>query len=713
MCRKIAALDVEDFYVVAKKGNNELLDTIDFSLEYIQNIKPFVITGLQEKYSISEENSYPPLNRREHELIQNKRRVNVLVNANECDSNGQFDKTSKSLFDKLTILTKLEFIPVVKQNNTELLEAMKNNEADTIYSFENNYKWADENNVLLTKPYITVENLLVSKTNMVNPKKIGVINNSFDQKHSKYEAQNLVSYNSYKEGFDLIRKGKIDCLYCPSPIGNFYSLSYKYKSLSYIPMFDNKVSYCLAVSKNSDDLLVHILNKAMLCVPDNYISKAFEKQLSERKLTLIDYLFEKPMLSIFILVMLNMLIGYLVFLKLHSKEIEKKNLELAQANQAKNDFFAKVSHDMRTPLNVLLGLINIAKKQEDVARIKSYFSQMAVSSNYLLKLINDALTMNKIETGKLDLHIAPTNTYDVLQNIIENAKLLTKAKDIELEVSYPDFSKRKYPLVMTDGPRIEQVAMNVVANAVKFTPRGGKIFLGMEIVSMTEENVVDKFVVRDNGIGISKEFLPHLFEPFSQEGRGDKNPDEGTGLGLAIVKQLMSLLNGKIDVRSEINKGTEVVLYLSYRFDKTKYSVTTKKPLKPELDKLIGKNVLLCEDHPMNAEIVINLLEDVGCKVVWAKNGQEAITEFSKSRETYFDIILMDIRMPILNGLEATIAIRALPRYDSLIVPIIALTANSYQADVQKSFDAGMNAHLEKPLSPQALFNTMIKFLPD
>lgn len=396
---------------------------------------------------------------------------------------------------------------------------------------------------------------------------------------------------------------------------------------------------------------------------------------------------------------------------LYEEEQQQKRIlreaadEAIRANRAKSEFLARMSHDMRTPMNGILGIAELIKGENDLNEINKDIAQLELSGQYLLRLINDTLDMNKIETGKLVLHNEVVNSEQLFKNVLANATLLAREKSIELKVDAPHIATGKWVPVVTDPTRLEQIVMNVISNAIKFTQPGGTVTLEMETVSITKDTVTDRYTVRDTGIGMSEEFLPHLFESFSQEGRMNTERENGTGLGMSIVKQLVEMMGGEISVKSKINEGTEISIlmhYLAYRGENTK-----KPEHESDFNILNGKRVLLCEDHPLNARIAMQLLEKEGMQVEHASNGQEGSIMYAVSTPFYYDAVLMDIRMPVMNGLEAAAAIRSLARPDAKEVPIIAMTANAYEEDVEKSLSAGMNVHLAKPVHPTLLFETL------
>lgn len=393
--------------------------------------------------------------------------------------------------------------------------------------------------------------------------------------------------------------------------------------------------------------------------------------------------------------------------RIEQNERLQNALEEAQkANAAKTDFLSRVSHDMRTPLNGILGLASLMKENITDADLLQDLYQMELSGKYLLNLINDTLDVSRIESGNLELHPTVCESRAIINSVIALAKPTIDAKHIHMNIITSGLS---YPTLYIDVGRVEQIMMNILGNAAKFTPEGGHIKCSMKNISIENGIVTDEVCVRDDGIGMSKDFLPRIFEPFSQEDSTKKNANQGTGLGMIITKQLVELMGGTISVESELGKGTCVMftLVMPVATDEQIADWKATQEDRNTNNSLVGKRILLCEDHPLNAKIARRLLEKKGIRVEHAENGEIGLNMFKKSSEGYYNAILMDIRMPVMDGIETTIAIRNLPRADAIKIPIIAMTANAFFDDIEETKKAGMNAHLSKPVQPDILYRTL------
>ncbi len=365
-----------------------------------------------------------------------------------------------------------------------------------------------------------------------------------------------------------------------------------------------------------------------------------------------------------------------------------------------------MSHDIRTPLNGILGMAELAVENNTDTEIQSYLDDIIASGRFLMTLVNDILDISKIESGEMRLHkdIVPLEKFD--QAVDSVIRPLMDAKDIEFQYHM----NCGMTCTRCDSLRFNQLFFNLLSNAAKFTPRGGKVEFTSE--KLMEDSKIEwvRFVIRDTGVGMSPDFLPHAFEDFEQDNAAVAGQQfQGTGLGLAIVGRITRMMHGRISIKSELGKGTEVTVELP--MEKAVMEAAPDEPqICCQLD-LRGKSVLLAEDNDINRKLAVSLLRSRGIIAVPTVNGQEAVERFRTSTPGEFAAILMDIRMPVMNGLDAAKAIRAMDRPDAGTVPIIAMTANAYEDDREKTRAAGMNEHITKPIEPQRLFQALEKHI--
>lgn len=403
------------------------------------------------------------------------------------------------------------------------------------------------------------------------------------------------------------------------------------------------------------------------------------------------------------IILLIIIISIVLIYFINLTMFNKKYFELKKANSAKKVFLANISHEMRTPISGIIGLISIVEKINKDEKISFYLNKMDVISNHLLGLINDVLDISKIEANQIEINNVKLNIEDLVNNINIIIKDKIEKKKQKYRVNIEGLENLE---LFADKIKIKQILINLLTNSIKFTHENGSINLAIKLIDKDEINnkVKIKFEVSDNGIGISEEFKSKLFDPFAQEDNLYSRKFEGSGLGLFICKRLLTAMNSELIVDSKLNRGSifEFSLWLSI-YEESK----EKSKLLIDVKELKGKNVLFVEDNEINRIIGKEKLKGLGFNVDLAKNGQEGIDKFINSEINYYSYILMDIQMPIMDGYEATRRIRKSNREDSKSVKIIAVTANSFVDSENEVLNSGMNAHLIKPVSEENLLETL------
>ena len=393
----------------------------------------------------------------------------------------------------------------------------------------------------------------------------------------------------------------------------------------------------------------------------------------------------------------------------HALELEKSAKKAQMANEAKTRFLFNMSHDIRTPMNAIIGFSDLLEKHiDEKERVSDYIAKIKASSTFLLSLINYVLEMSRIESGKATLKIEAGNFQELqasLQAVFEadiQKKNLQYTCNVNIEHNY----------VFWDSTKVREVLLNIISNSIKYTPEGGRISMDITEDSSDSKRVTSyQFVIEDTGIGMSEEYLPHIFEEFTRERTSTESQVIGTGLGLPIVKSLITLMHGTIHVESKVGKGTKTTILLSFpiateeEFEKSKKQTEAKF-----INGLKNRRLLIAEDNDLNAEIAVTLLEECGYRVERVDDGIQCVSAVQEKPSYYYDAILMDIQMPHMNGYEATYAIRHLEN-EKANIPIIAMTANAFDEDKQKALDAGMTAHIAKPIDTNVLFKTLEQIL--
>jgi len=384
------------------------------------------------------------------------------------------------------------------------------------------------------------------------------------------------------------------------------------------------------------------------------------------------------------------------------RQIEEARLKADRANEAKSVFLSGMSHDLRTPLNGIIGFTNVALKESDADKKQDYLGKIKSSSELLLDLVNDTLELSRIESGKFALEPEAVSCRELADTVITALRPSAELKGLRLEANVSQFPDT---VIWVDKLKLQKLFLNLLSNAIKYTPAGGTVIASVSRLVPPQNGCTYRLTIEDTGIGMSQEFLAHLYEPFSQERRPEASSVVGTGLGLAIVKKIVVLMGGSISVKSEPGRGTRFDVELPVKQAANAESGAARaQDAEASLD---GKRVLLAEDNEMNTEIALILLKENGVEADCASNGKEALEKFESSEPNSYDAILMDIRMPVMNGYEATQKIRALSRPDAASVPIIAMSADAFEEDFRRAKEIGMNGYVTKPIDPGKLFETL------
>jgi CheY-like chemotaxis protein/nitrogen-specific signal transduction histidine kinase len=396
--------------------------------------------------------------------------------------------------------------------------------------------------------------------------------------------------------------------------------------------------------------------------------------------------------------------------EIHTAELEKAVQEAQSANEAKTRFLFNMSHDIRTPMNAIIGFSDLLEKHIDEKdRAVDYIAKIKSSSSFLLSLINYVLEMARIESGKASLKIELGSYSELIHSLNAVFEPSLKSKNL----SYLCYNTVEHDAILCDRTKIREILLNIISNSIKYTPEGGKISVKIEETPAPRKGFASyRITVKDNGIGMSKEYLPHIFEEFTREHSSTESHITGTGLGLPIVKSLVNLMGGTIDVESELGAGTITTVCLTLGLPTEEQLAAHQHKdeiLEQSLQTLSEKRVLLAEDNDLNAEIVLTVLEENGIHAEHVKDGALCLKAVQNAPEDYYDVILMDIQMPNMNGYQAAEAIRALPGKRGEI-PIVAMTANAFEEDRRKALESGMNAHIAKPVDVSFLLETLSRF---
>ena len=409
----------------------------------------------------------------------------------------------------------------------------------------------------------------------------------------------------------------------------------------------------------------------------------------------------RNMVLFFFMTMIVMLILFMVFRLIlgRERETEWKKLEAERSTRAKSTFLSNMSHDIRTPMNAIIGYTMLARKEENLSpKTAEYLTKIETSSQHLLALINDVLDMSRIESGKIEMEPKKTNLVKTMNEVHEMFLTQMETKGLHYTVSAVDITNKT---VMCDVSRLNRILLNLISNAYKFTPQGGNIGVTLRQTGADAETGFYELRVKDTGMGMSREFAARVFEAYERERTTAVDNIQGTGLGMAITKSLVNLMGGTIAVETEQGKGTEFIIRVGFPLAEEEPEAETEeesKVVKQQAD-FRNKRLLLVDDNVINREIAQMILMELGFKVETAEDGKIALDKVAASAPGYYNGVLMDIQMPVMNGYESTKAIRALPDPELSRIPIIAMTANAFAEDIQHVLDVGMNGHIAKPIN--------------
>jgi len=630
----------------------------------------------------------------------------------EYDEDGAAKGITPEILRLIGAETGIRFEFMLFPSTEEVYTGLAGSAADTIMAVSYDYGWADEHDLLVTQPYLAGSVMRVVRPDAGAGETAAVVTGTYleNEVRLKYPALRTAGYATYTDCMDALARGKADCTFL-----NYYQASYfrsmgKYAELSYQPDENLVQSISLGVTRTSDPALFSLLSKALKSISYSHVQSILSESFTQTEPFTVGMLLRRyPLPAAAAIGVLGILIGLLAVLLVTSRNRRRQNLQLAaaksaadHANTAKSEFLSRMSHDMRTPLNGIIGMTYLTGKMDLPPAAQENLDKISVSSHFLLSLINDLLDMTKAESGRIELHPEPYPSAELGQYIDAVIRPLCAGKNQTVAL---ELSGLPGCVPMLDKLRVNQVLFNLLSNAVKYTPEGGHVCCEVRAAPAGPGRLALRMTVSDNGIGMSEAFQKVLFTPFTQEGRDDNSEQRGSGLGLAITKRLVERMGGEIAVESKIGHGSVFTVTMEADCIPAQAAAPAAGQTAEDGGRslLAGRHALLCEDHPLNQEIARALLTELGLTVEVAEDGQRGLSAFSRAPVGYFDVILMDIRMPVMDGYQAARAIRALKRPDARTVPILAMSADVLTDDVQKCREAGMNGHIAKPIDPQAL----------
>ena len=733
----ITRVGKSSIYYVLNKDRSDLKEELDNAMRALDEEAPFYTADLCKKYFSLD---YKPILTGEEKAWLRKHgaiRMGFLTSDSGVST---FDPATGEITGTITDYIqfaadclgnqKLEFQLVGYDDKEAELNALKSGEIDMIFHFDQSPNLAEEYRVARTNTTWTANMMVVTNQQLFTENKVNRVavpqnKISLTRYIAFYYPQwEIVDCDTQEDAIKLVKDGQADCFIIGVSSEAKYSKIYGFYS---VPL-PNPANSCFAVNSGNRSLL-SILNKTIKAMPANMLTSSLAMHKSSlRKVTLSEFIKDN-----FVMVLLVSSIAVaailLTILKLLRKarkaeaaarkaadDTQELNAKLQvavekaeSANHAKSTFLFNMSHDIRTPMNAIIGYADLASRHsDDPAKLKKYMENIQVCGQNLLMLLNNVLDLARIENDKTEMEYSVSDIDKDFRNCIAMFRNLADSKGQTLMVT----TQLLHPYIYADIPHLTEVWTNLVSNAVKYTGAGGTICCDVTQKPGKKEGWCDTVVtVADNGIGMSQEFQKHIFEPFERERTSTISKVEGSGIGMGIVKKLVGLMGGTVEVESRIGVGSTFTVTIPCHIA-SEDEIQAKRETGPSDQKsLFGVKILLAEDNDLNAEIAVELLQEEGCTVDRAKDGVECVDMLEKAANGTYQLILMDIQMPVMNGYDAAKKIRRMDDPQKADIPIIAMTANAFSEDKQAALDAGMNDHIAKPINMNVLVPTIQKYL--
>ena len=714
----IANIGAGDCYFGVSKSRPDLLKELNATLEEINNTETDYSSKLYARYEGKAVINYA-LNKEEKQWLdahENTIRVGYLKdNLPFCgEENGKLTGILGTVLDTVQEKYKITIKAVPCSTGEEMNEALQSGKIDIAGPIIQDFYTQEQFQVVLTDEIFDITPVVIYKGNEYRSS-LSTIASTDTSLYSElmvsflFPDAEIKQYDTQEECLEAVANGKAGATVIPSSKINLLNESSLTKSLSFAEMAKRQELALFTTRENRR--AATIINKAIE-QSSNVLNGVVlaQNSVSEKKMTLQDVFAEYGGLAVGVSFVIIFVLLLLVYSLSVSRKKQMEALKEAQdanaANIAKTTFLNHMSHDIRTPMNAIVGFTDIAMKRKPDKEVENCLKKIRQSSEYLMTLINDVLDISRIESGKLEYKPVPVDFRNMTDTVLSIARGYIENRDLNFCVSREEL---KTPYVMADELRIREVLLNIISNAVKFTKDGGTISFAAENAPGNDDHhIIIRYRISDTGIGMSEEFQSRIFDEFTQENDGARTSYKGTGLGMAIAKKYVDLMGGKIEVSSRQGVGSTFTVEIPLRIAEQVLTEKEEK-LRKDMD-LHGLHVLLAEDNDLNAEIAVSLLEEQGMIVTRAADGKSALLQFCNTAPGTFDLILMDIMMPEMNGYETTKAIRNLSdRPDGKEIPIIAMTANAFAEDVQAALDAGMDDHVAKPMDMDILISAIEK----
>ena len=733
----ITRVGSSDIYYAINKDRADIKEELDNAMRALEDADPFYTADLYKRYFSMD---YTPILTGEEKAWLKKHGAIRMGFLTGDSGVSVYDPSTGELTGTITDYIRfakdclgnqeLEFQMVGYDSKEAELDALKSGEIDMVFHFDQSPNLAEEYRVACTNTTWTSNMMAVTNKehfNETQANRVAVPQNkiSLTRYLAVYYPQwEIVDCAAQEDAARLVKDGQADCFVTGVSSQENYSKKYDFYS---VPL-PNPAKSCFAVN-SGNGILLSILNKTIKAMPANMLTASLAMYKSAaRKVTLGEFIRDNFVMvllvsSIFVAVILLAILKLLrkarkaeAAARKAANDTQELNAKLQiaaekaeSANRAKSTFLFNMSHDIRTPMNAIIGYADLAvRHSDDPAKLKKYMENIQVCGQNLLMLLNNVLDLARIENDKTEMEYSVSDVEKDFSNCIAMFRNQADSKGQTLTVT----TQLPYPYIYADIPHLTEVCTNLVSNAVKYTGAGGTIRCGVTQKPGEKEGWCDTVVtVADDGIGMSQEFQKHIFEPFERERTSTVSKVEGSGIGMGIVKKLVGLMGGTVEVESKIGVGSTFTVTIPCRIA-SENEIQTKREINPSDQKcLCGTRILLTEDNDLNAEIATELLQEEGCTVDRAKDGVECVDMQEKAANGTYQLILMDVQMPVMNGYDATKKIRRMDDPQKANIPIVAMTANAFSEDKQVALDAGMNDHIAKPINMSVLVPTLRKYL--
>ncbi len=715
------------YYYISWKGNATLLDELNRGIEEINMDGPTLEQELINRYYGDRRENFAA---DELELINSGESVRIGFYKDTrplayMDEQGEYVGIYLQI---LRIVSErsgipMEFCPL--ERDVYWKDLLMNGEID-FYVGANSMQLAQNEDVILTNEFMAYNSVIISRIGYaLTPGEVKMVltkGRAYWAEHLD-TVEEIIYCDNSKECLLAVAKGEADITLLNTIEYNYQSKNERFSDLMEWENYRYQSGCALAAAKDVNPVLFDVMNKSMRLVTSAEKEEIVNQYMNIPYDTyeLPDYLYQSKEVILIAVIILAFVISFgIVIFRMRRKSyhmLEKKNDELQlairdakKANRAKTEFLSHMSHDMRTPINGIMGMLNIAEKNpEDLERQEDCRKKIKTSAEHLLSLINDVLDINNLESDHMELANEMFSIHELLSNCMVMIGGQAATRNIKLTTDFTVQGGLPHEYFMGSPLHIKQVLVSIAGNAVKYNKPSGSVDIKCHELSAEDGIARVCFEVSDTGVGMSQEFLGHIFEPFTQEMGGARTNYQGTGLGMTITKKLVDSMDGTIQVESEVGQGTVCTVVLPLEI--VAVSGGQEVDADAETDGISGKHALIVEDNELNREIAQYMIEENGLEVTMAENGQEAVELFQQSAPYTYQIVFMDIMMPVMDGHEATRVIRSLDRPDASRIPIIAMTANAFAEDVQAAKDAGMNEHMAKPLEPEIISEVLKRWL--